>query len=87
MAVDDLAYRLGLYAETGQLEVPKQLNVLVPNEIWEFKAGTLRAPFYTKNADGCGDIRITHCFWKGAVLTPLPEIDKAKAITREDKSR
>jgi len=87
MAVEDMAHRFAVYAETGTLEVPRQLNVLVDGEIWDFKAGSLRAPFFYREGQECGSIRVTHCFWKRTKPAPLPEIDKAKAIKREDGLR
>jgi phage-related protein len=76
-----------MYADTGELDVPHQLNELEKGEIWEFKAGTLRAPFYVTHSSECGDLRITHCFWKKSRSAPRHEIDKAKGIKREDGLR
>lgn len=83
----DLAIRLEEYCETGTLEVPRELNVLVPGEVWEFKVGTLRAPFFKCN-DGHPPVsRITHGFFKRTPRTPRGEIDRARAIRREDLKR
>lgn len=85
--IADLAVRLEEYCDTGTLEVPRELNTLVEDELWEFKVGTLRVPFFRISSSRPGTVRVTHHFFKGTWLTPRAEIARALAIKREDLKR
>jgi len=84
--VAGMAIRLETFAATGELLVPRQLNHL-RDELWEFKCGKLRLPFYHRRGAACGQVRITHGFIKRGDRTPVREIDRGLAIMREDLSR
>lgn len=85
--IADLAVRLEEYCDTGSLEIPRELNTLVEDELWEFKVDKLRVPFFRVSSSRPGTVRVTHHFFKGTRFTPRAEIDKALAIKREDLKR
>lgn len=76
----DLMVRIEDYCRTGHLSIPDEMNDL-GDGIWELKRHNLRVAFFIANSDVS---RATHGFRKGTKKTPLGEIDKAKAIRRED---
>lgn len=78
--------RLEVYARTGKLIIPRELNHL-RGELYEIKSGTLRLPFYRRLDQPCGQIRLTHGFTKRGEKTPMREIDRGEAIIREDGRR
>lgn len=85
--IADLAVRLEEYCETGSLEIPRELNILIQGELWEFKVGKLRVPFFRASPGSPGTVRLTHHFFKKTKFTPRRELDRAKAIMREDLKR
>lgn len=82
--IADLAIRLEEYCDSGTLEIPRELNTLVEGELWEFKVGTLWVPFFRSSFQSPGTVRVTHHFFKRSMRTPRRELDRAKAIKRED---
>lgn len=82
--LEDLAIRFEEFCQTGTLRIPEDLNRLT-DEIWEFKVGNLRAPFFTYNASNPSTVRITHGFVKRGQKCPPREIRRAWGIMREDK--
>lgn len=86
----DMFVRLQSYAIKGRLVVPHQMNDLGKRDgqqLWEFKAGDLRLPFYETNCGPTGLARITHGFVKSGKKTPRKELDLSHGIIREDRKR
>lgn len=78
------------YAENGRLIIPRQLNELGTRDgqdLFEFKAGNLRLPFYKSDCGTTKLARITHGFVKRGKKTPRKELDLGFAIINEDRKR
>lgn len=79
----DLLIRLERYCATGRLLVPRELNSL-REDLYEFKVGTLRLPFFDVPNSSSGAVRVTHAFTKRSEKCPRSEIDQALWVKRED---
>ncbi|MYT70025.1 hypothetical protein GTY60_10120 [Streptomyces sp. SID8367] len=80
----NILMRFEAYARRGTLEVPRELNELRANTLWEFKAGRDRVPFFRLEGSPSAALRVTHGFLKRQLRTPLKEINWALRIRRED---
>lgn len=89
-----LIYRLETYADTGALDIPRELRKLT-DEVWEIKTAEDRLPFYATSHDGAKEgtiARLTHGFEKRFGKTAEgritgKQLNLAKWIVREDKKR
>lgn len=74
------------YAQTGELEIPRELNFL-EGDLWELKAGDVRLSFYEVNNDlhGKSVIRLTEGFFKTQWSTQRKHINWGLRVVREDR--
>lgn len=84
----DICQRLDVYADTGSLDVPRELRKL-HEHFWEIKTAKDRFPFFHHEHGGNPAIRITHGFDKSKNRTadgkiPRKQKDKVNWIWSSD---